>query len=150
MSVGRICSREVTVAYKHETLAQAAQLMRSQHVGDVVVVEERDGVRVPVGLLTDRDIVIEVVAKNVDAETITVGDAMSADLLVAHEQDAIDDTLRRMRARGVRRVPVVDSVGALIGVLSTDDVVRLLAEELDEIGKLLARQPQQEAATRRV
>src|SRR3970282_2174334 len=85
MSIGEICNRETVFTTKESSIRQAAQLMREQHVGDLVVVEEKAGRRTPLGILTDRDLVIEILAKDVDMNTVTVGDVMSNELLTARE-----------------------------------------------------------------
>jgi CBS domain-containing protein len=137
MLMGEACNREVIIVGRTTSVIEAAQLMRRHHVGDVVVVEERDGQRVPVGILTDRDIVVSVIAEHVSLEQLTVGDVMSFDLLTAEEESTVWDNLQQMRAKGVRRVPVVDARGALVGILSTDDVLDLLAEELRAVARLV-------------
>jgi CBS domain-containing protein len=139
MSIGEICNRETVFTTKDSSISQAAQLMREQHVGDLVVVEEKGGRRIPVGILTDRDLVIEILAKNVDMNAVTVGDVMSSELLTARESDGLYETLQRMRAKGVRRVPVVDTGGVLAGIISADDLLDLLADELTTLARLLSR-----------
>jgi CBS domain-containing protein len=139
MSIGEICNRETVFTTKDSSISQAAQLMREQHVGDLVVVEEKGGRRIPVGILTDRDLVIEILAKNVDMNAVTVGDVMSSELLTARENDGLYETLQRMRAKGVRRVPVVDTGGVLAGIISADDLLDLLADELTTLARLLSR-----------
>jgi predicted transcriptional regulator len=130
MSIASICNRSPVTIDRSSDLAEAARLMRDQHVGYLVVTDmNRDG-RVPVGVITDRDIVIKVVAKHVDAEMLTVGDAMTGEPVVAFETDDIGTTLRRMRSIGVRRLPVVDSRQRLIGVISLDDLIDQLAGQL--------------------
>jgi len=99
MSIGEICNRETVFTTKDSSISQAAQLMREQHVGDLVVVEEKGGRRIPVGILTDRDLVIEILAKGVDMNAVTVGDVMSSELLTARESDGLYETLQRMRAK---------------------------------------------------
>jgi CBS domain-containing protein len=149
MGVGEVCNREVVFIGRDATLQEAAVLMREHHVGDLVVVEERGGRRLPVGILTDRDLVIEVIAKGIPPTQLTTGDVMSFELVTAREQDRLFDTLRRMRERGVRRVPVVDSDGALAGILTVDDVIELLADELGELSRLIAREQSRERERRR-
>ena len=100
MSIGEICNRETVFTTKDSSISQAAQLMREHHVGDLVVVEENAGRRIPVGILTDRDLVIEILAKDVDMNAVTVGDVMSSELLTARESDGLYETLQRMRAKG--------------------------------------------------
>lgn len=148
MSMGEICNRDVAIIGKNGTIEEAAQYMREHHVGALVVTEERAGVPVPVGILTDRDIVVEVIAEEVDPGTVLVGDIMSGDLLTAQERDGIWETMQRMRIKGVRRVPVVNSHGGLEGVVSLDDLLELLSEELAQLSKLVAREQRREASTR--
>jgi CBS domain-containing protein len=148
MPVGELCNREVIVVRRDASVVEAASLMREYHVGDLVVVADDDERRRPVGILTDRDIVVELVAGKLSYDAVTVGDLMSNDLLTAAEGDDLFDTLRRMRDRGVRRVPVVDKGGALLGILVVDDLLDLLAEQLDTIVSLIGREVRQERARR--
>jgi predicted transcriptional regulator len=140
MSVGEICNRDVVIVERAAAVAEAAQLMRQFHVGDLVVVEPVGERRRPVGILSDRDIVVEVVAEQVASEQVTVGDIMSADLMTAGEGDDLFDTIRRMRQLGVRRVPVVDAAGLLVGILAVDDLLDLLAEQLNGLVALVNNQ----------
>jgi len=137
MSVGDLCNREVVIVDRHESVRDAARLMRAHHVGDVVVVEERTGQRFPVGILSDRDIVVELLAKDFAPEAVDIGDLMSADLLTAREGDELLDTLKRMKHGGVRRVPVVDEAGALVGILALEDLIELVGEQLMDLVGLL-------------
>jgi predicted transcriptional regulator len=148
MSVGEICSREVVVVEKGVSVVVAAQLMRTHHVGDLVVVEERDGRKVPVGIVTDRDIVVEVVAAGVNPEALKVGDIMGPEIATVRESEGLFEALRYMRDKGVRRMPVVDPHGALVGILTLDDLLGLLAEEMTELAKLVSHERQREAAAR--
>lgn len=148
MSVGDICNRNVVVIEKESAVREAARLMRQFHVGSLVVCNEREGLRVPVGLVTDRDIVIEVLGEDVDADSVMVGDIMSDNPLTAREGDDLWETLQRMRQAGVRRVPVVDERGALQGIVAMDDVIELLADELALLAKLVAREQKMEQASR--
>lgn len=148
MSVGEMCNREVVVVGKDETVAEAVRLMRLHHVGDVVVVEERGGVRVPVGILTDRDIVIEILAEEVASDSVVIKDVMSYELLTAQEDDDVLNVLEQMRSRGVRRVPIVNSSGGLVGIISVDDVLELMAEYLVDLARLVRRERESETRTR--
>jgi CBS domain-containing protein len=148
MSLGEVCNREVVIIGKEGSLQEAIQLMRAQHVGDVVVVDERAGRRVPVGIVTDRDVVVEVLAKGIDLGTVAVGDVMSFELVTARESDDVFDTIKLMRARAVRRVPVVDKQGGLVGILTVDDLVDLFAEVMSDIAGLVSRQPKREHKSR--
>lgn len=133
MNAGDICNRTVVVAPKELLLSEAARLMREHHVGSIVVVEGSDEGRVPVGMLTDRDIVVSVVAKDMDARTLTVGEVMSRELISVREGDPIFDALRRMRRHGVRRVPVTGAADVLVGILTIDDVLETVADQLREM-----------------
>lgn len=149
MSVGELCNREVIVVNRDEPIREAVRLMRAHHVGDViVVVETQDGHRRPVGVLTDRDIVIELLAAGIDIDAVAVGDTMSFELLTAREDDELVDTVGRMREHGVRRVPVVDDRGALVGILSVDDIIEIVAEEVSGLAGLIRREREQEIAHR--
>lgn len=140
MKVGEVCSREVIVAYGDEPIRTAARLMREHHVGDVIVVEDRQAGRFPVGIVTDRDLVIQVLQAGVDPDVFVLGDLMTGPLLCAQEGEDLGECIHRMHERGVRRVPVIDDEGVLVGVLSLDDVVELLAEEMSELSGLLHRE----------
>ena len=135
MAVGEICNREVVIAKKALSVVDAAQLMRKHHVGDLVVVEERNGRRHPVGIVTDRDIVVEVVAAGVSPDALKVGDIMSPEVATVRESEGLFEALRHMRDKGVRRMPVVDREGGLVGILTLDDLLNLLAEDNDRTGE---------------
>ncbi|HER62893.1 MAG TPA: CBS domain-containing protein, partial [Desulfobacteraceae bacterium] len=102
----------------------------------------------PVGILTDRDIVVELLATEVPLDAVSVGDVMTFTLVTAREQDSIWDTLQSMRTKGIRRVPVVNDQGGLEGILSVDDLLELLAEELILLAKVPVRQQMHEEKTR--
>lgn len=144
MTLKSICNREVLIAQKSDTLVEAAQLMRNYHVGDIVVIEERNGLRYPVGIVTDRDIVIELIAKEVDVNTVTLGDVMYRDIILARENDDVSDTIKIMRQAGIRRIPVVDDSGTLIGIVTMDDLIDLIAEQLKDLAELISMQQSQE------
>lgn len=148
MPIGELCNREVVITEKSMVVTEAARLMRTHHVGDLVVVETREGRRVPVGIVTDRDIVVEVVAAGVNPEALKVGDIMGQEVATVRESEGMFEALRYMRDRGVRRMPVVDAEGALVGILTLDDLLELLAEEMMELAKLVSHERKREMATR--
>jgi CBS domain-containing protein len=148
MSIGTFCSRDVVVTEKDTSIVEAAQLMREHHVGDLVVVDRSKGQTVPIGILTDRDIVVGIVACEVDYFSVTVGDVMGPDLVIVKEEDSLWDTLQRMRQRTIRRIPVVDNNGTLVGILSIDDILDLISEELTAIANIIAYQPTREEEVR--
>ena len=149
MPVSEICNREVVIARRTETVLDAAKLMRQHHVGDVLVIEDRDGIRVPVGIVTDRDLVIEIMAAGLDANAITVGDIMLSELVSVKEGTGVYEAIQYMRANGVRRLPVVDGKGGLIGIITLDDLLELLSEELLALSRLVRKEQKVEAGSRR-
>lgn len=149
MSVGEICNREVVIAERNLSVAEAARLMRSYHVGDLVVVEKSDGCNRAVGIVTDRDIVVEVMATGVAPDSLTVGEIMGQELVTAQESDGVFEAMRHMRDKGVRRMPVVDRAGGLVGILTLDDLLTLLAEEMTELAKLVSREQHREEYARK-
>lgn len=148
MTVGAVCNREVVIIERDASIRQAAKLMREYHVGDLVVTERRGADNVPVGILTDRDIVVEVLAEDVDLDTVVIGDVMSDELLTARDDDAIIETVKRMRGKGVRRIPVVNCRGGLEGILAVDDLIDLLAEQVNDLVALIRCEQRQERSKR--
>lgn len=148
MPIGDICKREVVFSHRNHTVREAALLMREYHVGDLVVVEE-NGKRKPVGIVTDRDIAISIVALGLDPDVITVGDIMGPELVTMRENQGVFETIQQMRFKGVRRLPIVGEDGALVGIVAVDDLVALFADELSELSKVIAREQMVEVKTRR-
>lgn len=149
MPIGDICIREVVTATRDTTVQEAAQLMRENHVGDLVVMQGSNGNRTPVGIVTDRDIVVAVVAPDLDPAVLTLEDIMSPELEIAQEDQGVFETINQMRTAGVRRIPVVTKARSLVGILSIDDLIQLLAEEMTELAKLISREQRREAHARR-
>jgi CBS domain-containing protein len=149
MKTGDVCNREVVFVQRGASVFEAASLMREHHVGDLVVVEEKHGRRTPVGILTDRDIVLEVIAEGVDIGGVVVGDIMSFELVTAGEDDDLFDTIKRMRLKGVRRLPVVDRNQALAGIIAVDDLLDLLAEQMSDLTRVIQREQTRERERRR-
>jgi CBS domain-containing protein len=149
MKAFEVLTRHVAVTRPDEPLLEAIHKMREEHVGALVVVEEREGVPIPVGMLTDRDIVVGVLAKDVaHVDKLDVGDVMTSDVVTATADEDVGDVLRRMRSFGVRRVPVVDAAGTLEGLVSLDDILAGLSDELAEVASLASRQREREPARR--
>jgi CBS domain-containing protein len=148
MKVGEICTVQTIYCKRDETVQGAALLMRKNHVGDLVVVEQPNGERIPVGIITDRDIVVSVIALGLDPASLLVGDIMSDDLLTAAEEDDVYETIERMRFRGIRRVPVVNNKGGLTGIVSVDDLLEFLAEEMGELSRISSHQQAHEKRAR--
>ncbi|HXW75505.1 MAG TPA: CBS domain-containing protein [Steroidobacteraceae bacterium] len=135
MNTGKLCRSSAVTVGREDELIKAAQLMREKHIGYLVVVasEAADGLERPVGVLTDRDIVVTVVARETDPRTLRVGDVMTPSPVSALESDPLEKSLREMRRMGVRRLPVVGRRGELLGVLSLDDVIEALSNELQNV-----------------
>jgi len=133
-----------------EELIKAAQLMREKHIGYLVVVasDAADGLQRPVGVLTDRDIVVTVVAREIDPRTLRVGDVMTQSPSTAVDSDPLEKSLREMRRMGVRRLPVVGRRGELMGVLSLDDVIEALSNELQNVAGSIRNERVIEGAVR--
>jgi len=145
MSVGEICNREVVVTGRETDIREAARLMREYHVGDLLIVERKGDENIPVGIVTDRDLVIEVLALDVALEKLTVADLMLTELVTVPESADLWDALATMRSRGIRRMPVVNEQGGLEGILTIDDALDLLVEGLDDMVKLVRNEIQHEA-----
>jgi predicted transcriptional regulator len=147
MKVGELCIREVVMAEREETVREAAARLRDMHVGCLVVSEERADGRYPIGIVTDRDLVIAVAAAEVGhARALRVDDVMTRDLIVARTDEDVHDAVSRMREHGVRRLPIIDRQGRLEGILAFDDLVEWMAEQLGDLAKLIAREQRQERA----
>ncbi|HEY8509464.1 MAG TPA: CBS domain-containing protein [Steroidobacteraceae bacterium] len=150
MNVGNICKRLVVTIRPTEELTTAAELMRERHVGYLIVTQTEftSGLEKVVGVLTDRDIVVSVLARNTDPRTLRVGDVMTSDPVVVTESESITKALEQMRRMGIRRLPVVGTRNELVGVLSLDDVIDVLAKELQDVAGLIRNEQRIESALR--
>ena len=148
MQISQICTHAVVSCRRGASAAEVARLMREQHVGDVIVVDSVDGQTLPVGIVTDRDLVVQVLAAGVDPELITASDLMSEQPTTALGSEGIYDAVWHMRGKGIRRLPIVDARGALVGVLTADDVTRFLASELNAVAQISTRQIRNEREAR--
>lgn len=149
MPIGEICVRDVVVVDRDTNVHEAAQLMRRHHVGNLVVVEGPLEQRRPVGVITDRDLVISVLATGLDPKVFAAGDIITRDLVTAREDQGIFESMQQMRNNGVRRMPVVDYEGILVGIVSIDDLIQLLAQEMSELSRLIERERAEEVEHKR-
>ncbi|HTH60815.1 MAG TPA: CBS domain-containing protein [Paraburkholderia sp.] len=140
MNAFTLCTREVATCGPQASIIEAAETMRALHAGDLVVVRDDEGVRVPVGVLTDRDIVLAVVSPDVAPEKLYAGDVMSTPAVVADGADDVWLLAKRMRLHGVRRLPIVGDDGGLVGIVALDDLLHAAANLLDELRLIAARQ----------
>jgi CBS domain-containing protein len=136
MSAGRICSRDVDTASYEETVLEAARRMRERQVGTVVIVDDMR----PVGIITDRDLAVRVLAGGLDPRQTRVSEVMTPSPTTIREDESIETALGYMRSGRFRRLPVVGRDGHLLGILALDDVLELVAQELGDIGQLLKRE----------
>lgn len=149
MSIGFYCNREVIITSPETTVLEAAKLMRKHHVGTLIVAEKNNSLTQPKGIITDRDLVLGVMAPELKPEAILVSDIMNEKLYTVREEESVVETIRIMRGHGVRRIPVVDRQGTLQGMISLDDLVVLLADEMNELSNLIAHQKAREVKSRR-
>jgi predicted transcriptional regulator len=138
LTAGDLCTRETVCVPRTTSLIDAARLMRERHVGSLVIADEQPEGRVPAGVITDRDLVTAVLAPDVDVHALRVEDVMSTELVAVQEQTSVLDALAAMRAKGVRRLVVVDMRGLLQGVLALDDVIEVFAEQMQAVARALA------------
>ncbi|WP_116813504.1 CBS domain-containing protein [Steroidobacter cummioxidans] len=133
MKISEVCRRGAISIANSEGIRAAARLMREHHVGFLIVYQLGDDLRRPIGVLTDRDLVVEVMATQVDPESLKVDDVMTRTPVLANENEDLSDLLEAMRLAGVRRVPVVDIRGALTGVIATDDALDIITTFMCDI-----------------
>jgi CBS domain-containing protein len=149
MKLADICTPTVAWCDAQATAATAARLMREKHVGDLIVVDDPDDGRVPLGVITDRDLVVQVMAKGLDPDGVKVADLMRTPVVIADETEDAAAAIARMRQHGVRRLPVVGSRGALRGVVTLDDLWGRLAAEAAALDAVVTEGQRKEARTRR-
>ena len=149
MRIPEICTTEVVCCRPQASALDAARLMRHKHVGDVVVVSDPEGDRVPVGVVTDRDLTIEVLGNGRDAAQTTLSDVMRSPVVVATESEDASSVLERMRFHGVRRIPVVDARGTLVGIVTLDDLLRGLLSDMQTLLASQTKAQRREQSSRR-
>ena len=134
MKVSGFCQRNPITVRPDDELLSAAKVMRDQHVGYLVVVEPavRDGAFRPVGVLTDRDIVVSLLARDADPRALRVNDVMTREPVVCEEELSLGQALKSMRRIGVRRLPVIGKDRHLTGVIALDDIIDALVGELED------------------
>ncbi len=134
MSIIKSCTRKVACTTGDTSVEKIARLMRAEHMGCIIIVDES---KHPIGLVTDRDLVMEIVAENLPPDSMLVEDIMTMDPVTIDENDDLTETLEKMRAKAVRRAPVVDATGCLTGIVSVDDILTYLGGELNNIITLI-------------
>jgi CBS domain-containing protein len=144
MLLKEFCTTEVVYCTRDTTVFEAAQLMRRKHIGDLVVVDDPDDDFAPVGLITDRDIVVKVIGNELSASQTRVGEIMRTPLVTASESEDSSVAISRMRAHGVRRLPITRGHGKLAGIVTLDDLLRRLRFEVDALLDIVAKEQDQE------
>jgi CBS domain-containing protein len=145
VQIGDICSREVYVVRPDESLAVAVREMNDRHIGSVIVVEPRGELQRPVGIVTDRDVVRGQISRSADLFCLTVGDVMTKNPMMLLETSGVTEAVERLSARGVRRAPVVNASGDLVGIVTVDDLLPVVAEELTSLARLVGAQAVRES-----
>jgi CBS domain-containing protein len=138
--IGDLATRDVVTVSENVTVRQAAGVMREKNVGSVVIVKQEGGRSLPLGIVTDRDVTYEVVALDLDASDLKVGDIMSLDLVTINRNSDLASALRVMGQQGIRRLPVVNEDGSLAGMFSLDDALQELTGQLEDILLLVRRE----------
>ncbi len=150
MRVDAVCSKNVIVVARDESVQTVAHLMREYHVGAVVVTEELHGQRRPVGVVTDRDLVVEILAKDLEIGSVTAGDLIAEHLVTVEADSSVLEAIEIMSNRGVRRAPVVADPGHhLIGILTVDDALSVLSHSLEQVASLVRYEQDREKVLRK-
>ncbi|HCU24446.1 MAG TPA: CBS domain-containing protein [Deltaproteobacteria bacterium] len=147
MHVGDICHRDVAVIGRRESLLEAARRMRESHVGSLVVIDPKEGEPVPVGILTDRDILVQVLTAGVSPQSVAAEDIMASHLVTAREEDGVFETIQQMQRKGIRRIPVVNSKQSLTGILTLDDLLEYFAKELKNLSGISSLERERETTS---
>ena len=150
MMLSAVCTLDVASCSPRISILEAARIMRQKHTGDLVVVDDGgEDAQEPIGVITDRDIVVDVLANGLNPATTTVGSIIRHPVVVAHDSEDAATALERMRTHGVRRIPIVSQHNHLIGILTVDDLLKLLATEAGTLTEIVSRQPHHERLAKR-
>lgn len=149
MLLKEICAPDAVCCAADRSVLHAARLMREHHVGDLIVVEDPESDPSPIGVVTDRDIVVEVLGKELDPARVTLRQIMHTPVVIASMTEDVTQALERMKFHGVRRIPVVDESSKLVGVLALDDLLKRLAADAASLAEVVAREQEREHRIRR-
>ena len=148
MRVGEFCNRDVVIINSDESVKVAAELMRKHHVGDLVVLEDQKIKLVPIGIITDRDLVVEVMAPGISTESLAVRDILTEPLAYISEENSLYDALELMNTKKVRRLPVVNQDTKLVGIITIDDIIEILSEMMGQLVSVTKLQQKKEEKLR--
>jgi CBS domain-containing protein len=149
MLLREICTPDVISCAADCNALHAARLMRQHHVGDLIIVEDMDSDPSPIGVVTDRDIVVEVLGKELDPGRVPLRQIMRTPVVIASTSEEVAQAVERMKFHGVRRIPVVDEASRLVGVLSLDDLLKRLAADAASLAEVMSRERDREHRLRR-
>jgi CBS domain-containing protein len=149
MLLSEICTTDVVCCKPQTTALEAARLMRHRHVGDVVVVDDPERTRVPLGVVTDRDLAIEVLGNDRDAAATALATLVRTPVVIARDSEDASAVVERMRVHGVRRIPVVDDRGALLGIVTLDDLLKAFLADMHRLLETESRGQRREQSARR-
>jgi CBS domain-containing protein len=149
MLLKEVCTPNVVCCGPQTTALEAARLMRHRHVGDLVVVDNPNDEGVPLGVVTDRDLVVEILGNGLDPGTTMVGSLMRKPVVIAHESEDTAQVIERMRTHGVRRVPVVGRDGQAVGIVTLDDLLRLFVADAGALLDIMTKGRTNEERARR-
>lgn len=144
-----LCTPDTVSCPPDRSALHAARLMREHHVGDVIIVEDAEAGRAPIGVVTDRDIVVEVLGKELDPARVTLQQIMRTPVVIASTSEDVSQVLERMKFHGVRRIPVVDDTATLVGILCLDDLLKRLAADAASLAEVVSREQDREHRVRR-
>lgn len=137
MAIGKLYKCDVITAPHDALVSDVAKLMKQYNIGDIVVVDNKNS---PLGIITDRDIAVKIVADEVDSKQVSAADIMSSDLLILKEYQDIQEAIDMMSAKNIRRAPIVDENNQLCGIVSVDDLIMQFAEGLQSIARIIYKQ----------
>ena len=137
MNIGSVCNRDVIVAWPDCSIQEAVKMMREYNVGDLIIAKSRNTECIPIGILTDRDIVVEVLAEDVPLEAVDIKDIMSSNLMTANENEELFNVIKLMRKKGIRRVPVINDQGVLVGIFAMENMLEIIAESMRDLVTLV-------------
>lgn len=149
MQLSSFCMLDVACCSPRTTVLEAAHLMRQHHTGDLVVIDDDEQKPSPLGIITDRDIVVDVLGKGLDPALTSVGSVIRTPVVVAEEAEDSSQVLERMRTHGVRRIPVVGARGKLVGIVTVDDMLKRLAADASLLTQIVSQEQSHETRTRR-
>jgi CBS domain-containing protein len=149
MLLNSICMLDVACCSPRTTALEAAHIMRQKHIGDLVVVDDGGEKAKPLGVITDRDIVVEVLGKGLDPSVTLVSSLIRTPVVIANEGEDTSHALERMSSHGVRRLPVVSNSGTLVGIITVDDLLKRLAADAKSLVDIVSREQTHEERARR-